>query len=236
MTTTKSCGKCNTIKPLSDFSKNKSRKDGYNNWCSTCHYSYMKEKGYLKQNQINDKHKTGCGIYKIVLKPTQEVYIGKGYLTPRLRAHKNCLINNKHENPRFQQQFNKYYQNNLEDILDFIILEKCEEYELKYKETLYITKEFMENKNNLLNGNIPLPSDYSPRMERLSEEEKSKKKGILELYTCIQTEGSKAGYPNILVRFSGCTHRCYFGEGGFCDSWYTSWSPEKAIYSINDVE
>ena len=61
------------------------------------------------------------------------------------------------------------------------------------------------------------------------------KKGILELYTCIQTEGSKAGYPNILVRFSGCTHRCYFGEGGFCDSWYTSWHPEKALFSLKDV-
>lgn len=70
----------------------------------------------------------------------------------------------------------------------------------------------------------------------MSEEDKSKKKGILELYSCIQTEGSKAGYPNILVRFSGCTHRCFFGEGGFCDSWYTSIHPEKAVFSINDVE
>lgn len=71
---------------------------------------------------------------------------------------------------------------------------------------------------------------------KMTEEEKSQKKGILELYTCIQTEGSKAGYPNILVRFTGCTHRCYFGEGGWCDSWYTSIHPEKAKYSINDVE
>jgi hypothetical protein len=141
----KKCGKCNTTKPLSDFNKNKSKSDGYNNWCSICHYSYMKERGYLKQNQINDKYKTGCGIYKIIIKPTQEVYIGKGYLTPRFRTHKYNLINNKHENPNLQRQFNKYYQNNMEDILDFIILEKCEEYELKYKELYYMTKEFMEN-------------------------------------------------------------------------------------------
>lgn len=72
-------------------------------------------------------------------------------------------------------------------------------------------------------------------MKQLTEAQRAEKKGILELYTCIQTEGSKAGYPNILVRFTGCTHRCYFGEGGFCDSWYTSWSPEKSLYSINDV-
>lgn len=73
-------------------------------------------------------------------------------------------------------------------------------------------------------------------MERLTDKQKNEKKGILELYSCIQTEGSKAGFPNILVRFTGCTHRCYFGEGGFCDSWYTSWSPEKSSFSINDVE
>jgi len=73
-------------------------------------------------------------------------------------------------------------------------------------------------------------------MNRLTKEQLSKKKGILELYTCIQTEGSKAGFPNILVRFTGCTHRCYFGDGGFCDSWYTSWSPEKLAFSIDDVE
>lgn len=73
-------------------------------------------------------------------------------------------------------------------------------------------------------------------MNRLTQEQLAKKRGILELYSCIQTEGSKAGFPNILVRFTGCTHRCYFGEGGFCDSWYTSWSPEKPAFSIDDVE
>ena len=49
---------------------------------------------------------------------------------------------------------------------------------------------------------------------------------IIEAYTCIQTEGSRAGYPHFLVRTTGCTHRCYFGEGGWCDSWYTSFHPE----------
>ena len=37
-------------------------------------------------------------------------------------------------------------------------------------------------------------------------------------------------YPTIVVRTSGCTHRCYFGEGGWCDSWYTSIHPEKGTY------
>lgn len=59
---------------------------------------------------------------------------------------------------------------------------------------------------------------------------------ILELYKCVQTEGSAAGRPNFLLRTTGCTHRCYFGEGGWCDSWYTSIHPEKGKYTLNDVE
>ena len=58
---------------------------------------------------------------------------------------------------------------------------------------------------------------------------------ILELYTAVQSEGSRAGYPTIVVRTSGCTHRCYFGEGGWCDSWYTSIHPEKGKYTFNNI-
>lgn len=61
------------------------------------------------------------------------------------------------------------------------------------------------------------------------------KSGILELYTAIQSEGSRAGRPTVVVRTTGCTHRCWFGEGGWCDSWYTSIHPEKAIYEFEDV-
>ena len=58
---------------------------------------------------------------------------------------------------------------------------------------------------------------------------------ILELYRCIQSEGSRFGRPTIAVRTTGCTHRCYFGEGGWCDSWYTSIHPEKGKYSFQDI-
>ncbi len=58
---------------------------------------------------------------------------------------------------------------------------------------------------------------------------------ILELYSCIQTEGSKAGIPHILIRTTGCTHRCYFGENNWCDSWYTSIHPEKGKFSLNSI-
>jgi 7-carboxy-7-deazaguanine synthase len=73
------------------------------------------------------------------------------------------------------------------------------------------------------------------RIARMTEEEKSKKTNIVELYTCIQSEGSRAGRPTVAVRTTGCTHRCWFGEGGWCDSWYTSIHPEKGKYSFNDI-
>jgi 7-carboxy-7-deazaguanine synthase len=59
---------------------------------------------------------------------------------------------------------------------------------------------------------------------------------IVELYRCVQSEGSRFGIPTIAVRTTGCTHRCYFGEGGWCDSWYTSIHPEKGKYTWDDIE
>ena len=58
---------------------------------------------------------------------------------------------------------------------------------------------------------------------------------ILELYRCVQSEGSRFGRPTIAVRTTGCTHRCYFGDGGWCDSWYTSIHPEKGTFTFNDI-
>ena len=66
-------------------------------------------------------------------------------------------------------------------------------------------------------------------------EDHSKILPVLEIYRCIQSEGSRIGKPTIAVRTTGCTHRCYFGEGGWCDSWYTSIHPEKGIFSFNDI-
>ena len=75
------------------------------------------------------------------------------------------------------------------------------------------------------------------KLGRIQGEDRNnpKKTGILELYTAVQSEGSRAGYPTVVVRTTGCTHRCYFREGGWCDSFYTSIHPEKALYTFNDV-
>jgi len=66
-------------------------------------------------------------------------------------------------------------------------------------------------------------------------EDYQKTLGVLELYTAVQSEGSRQGYPTIVVRTSGCTHRCFFGEGGWCDSWYTSIHPEKGTFCFQDI-
>ena len=66
-------------------------------------------------------------------------------------------------------------------------------------------------------------------------EDYNKNLPVLELYTAVQSEGSRQGYPTIVVRTTGCTHRCYFGEGGWCDSWYTSIHPEKGTYCFQDI-
>ena len=45
----------------------------------------------------------------------------------------------------------------------------------------------------------------------------NKKIQVIEIYPCVQSEGSRAGMPTIVIRTTGCTHRCWFGEGGWCD-------------------
>ena len=70
-------------------------------------------------------------------------------------------------------------------------------------------------------------------MNRITDYEK--RLPVLEIYTAIQSEGSRQGMPTIVVRTTGCTHRCYFGEGGWCDSWYTSIHPEKGKYNFGDI-
>ena len=73
-------------------------------------------------------------------------------------------------------------------------------------------------------------------MEKLGRiEDYNKVLPIVELYTAVQSEGSRAGYPTIVIRTTGCTHRCFFGEGGWCDSWYTSIHPEKGTFTFNDI-
>ena len=57
---------------------------------------------------------------------------------------------------------------------------------------------------------------------------------INEVYTCLQGEGKLMGVPHILIRVTGCKLRCQFSTS-FCDTPYSSWSPEKGKFSYDDI-
>ncbi len=53
---------------------------------------------------------------------------------------------------------------------------------------------------------------------------------IAEIYASRQGEGLLTGTPSVFVRASGCNLRC-----GFCDTPFTSWSPEGEDLSVDEI-
>src|ERR1051325_2528846 len=53
---------------------------------------------------------------------------------------------------------------------------------------------------------------------------------VSEIFYSIQGEGMLTGVPSVFVRTSGCNLRCVW-----CDTPYTSWSPEGADMAVDDI-
>jgi len=86
-----------------------------------------------------------------------------------------------------------------------------------------VMSEMMNQKKTTFHSKIKKLEDYDKVLP------------VVEVYPCVQSEGSRQGKPTIAIRTTGCTHRCFFGEGGWCDSWYTSIHPDKGTFTFNDI-
>jgi hypothetical protein len=105
----KECARCGKTKPVSEFNKNRTHKDGLRCECRSCHkkrYHNVEKKEKYKQKWRN---KQPAAVYKIENKITNKIYIGQTtVITGRITEHKSRMRRGKHANSFIQVDYNKY--------------------------------------------------------------------------------------------------------------------------------
>ena len=106
----KKCGKCKVEKPLTEFNKNKNRKDGHGYRCKSCNAKYRAEnkEKITKYYAENKAEQPNC-IYQIKNLENSKVYIGETTMGElRWKRHLADLRGNRHRNKLLQADFDKY--------------------------------------------------------------------------------------------------------------------------------
>lgn len=102
--------------------------------------------------------KKQCGIYKIVNKINNKIYIGSSFdIKTRWMNHRYLLNSNQHHSVHLQHAWNKYGSNNFE----FIVLELCSIENLLLKEQTYLNDLLKADLFLLENNNFFLENGYN---------------------------------------------------------------------------
>jgi hypothetical protein len=110
----KICNKCNIIKPLIEFNKNKSKIDGYHVWCKKC-ISDNNKKLYVKDNErIKQQTNNYYNNNKNTISSKLKNYRNKPEIKVKQAEYiKEWTNKNKNHHKQYQKEYKKqYYRNN----------------------------------------------------------------------------------------------------------------------------
>ena len=118
---TKICRKCKKEKPLSEFYKHETSKDGYRGYCRECHYKKMKE--YVYKNKKINKYRdyenellsgktkicSRCKKEKLLVKFYKDKSKKDGYRSYCKECHNNYTRDHYYKNKERYKEYQKTY-------------------------------------------------------------------------------------------------------------------------------
>jgi hypothetical protein len=121
----KTCSKCGIEKPLTDFNKDKVKKDGLQYRCKTCNKKYLNEYNKTdkaKQSVLNYFYKV-CGVYQIIDDNTNEcLYVGKSWMFNHRKTQHQNFIQYPEKSPKHKKL---YYSLKKHNSVSIKIVKEC---------------------------------------------------------------------------------------------------------------